>query len=117
MELHGHKLFIKHDFVVPGYKKYISAKRSGMTVIAIRNPSNRYLNSWIGEPTALVSIAFCSMKDSFSRKKGVEVALNRQPELVRIKDLPEYLAAKAKEANYYSGDSVHNWQGFALSIL
>lgn len=57
---------------------------NGMTVAMTKDPTT--------PGNYLVSVALCSTKDQYCRKTGREVALNKVPESLPLKDIPNYIA-------------------------
>lgn len=61
-----------------------------------------------------VYVAYCSKKDSFCKRKGIETALSKVPFTVQLKDLPATMASLAcnieegGEAKHYISQ-MRNW--------
>lgn len=71
---------------------------AGMTIGAVNDPQT--------PSNVLVSIAICCKKDTYCRKTGKEIVLNKTPESIPIRELPAYLAnyaARITNESYCEG--------------
>lgn len=95
-----HMLY-RHILTYRNNKLSKNYNHAGMTIGAVNDPQN--------PKNVLVSIAICCTKDTYCRKTGKEIVLNKTPESVLIKDLPEYLANYAARVVAYKQDSELDW--------
>lgn len=70
-----------HDFSTQN-QKYIHGKCRGFTVV---------LGKVLYVNTVCVQVAYCSKKDNYNRKKGVQVAKTKPVAVIPMKELPKYL--------------------------